>query len=78
MGITAVVFYLNTVNTAITPETTNLTYALTLCVSVCVCVSVYYVHIFVPVAQWLEHCVSSAKVVGSIPREHILTKKCIA
>ncbi len=31
----------------------------------------------VPVAQWLEHCVSSAKVVGSIPREHILTKKCI-
>ncbi len=25
----------------------------------------------VPVAQWLEHCVSSAKVVGSIPREHI-------
>ncbi len=29
----------------------------------------------VPVAQWLEHCVSSAKVVGSIPREHILTKK---
>ncbi len=33
----------------------------------------------VPVAQWLEHCVSSAKVVGSIPTEHILTKKnCIA
>ncbi len=25
---------------------------------------------YVPVAQWLEHCVSSAKVVGSIPREH--------
>ncbi len=24
----------------------------------------------VPVAQWLEHCISSAKVVGSIPREH--------
>ncbi len=24
----------------------------------------------VPVAQWLEHCVSIAKVVGSIPREH--------
>ncbi len=24
----------------------------------------------VPVAQWVEHCVSSAKVVGSIPREH--------
>ncbi len=24
----------------------------------------------VPVAQWLEHCVSSTKVVGSIPREH--------
>ncbi len=22
----------------------------------------------------VEHCVSSAKVVGSIPREHILTK----
>ncbi len=31
----------------------------------------------VPVAQWLEHCISSAKVVGSIPREHRLTKKCI-
>ncbi len=29
----------------------------------------------VPVAQWLEHCVSSTKVVGSIPREHIPTKK---
>ncbi len=27
----------------------------------------------VPVAQWLEHCVSSVNVVGSIPREHILT-----
>ncbi len=26
------------------------------------------------VAQWLEHCVSSAKVVGLIPREHILRK----
>ncbi len=26
---------------------------------------------YVPVAQWLEHCVSSAKVVGSIPREHM-------
>ncbi len=25
----------------------------------------------VPVAQWLEHCVSSAKVVGSIPREYM-------
>ncbi len=25
---------------------------------------------YVPVAQWLEHCVSSAKVVGLIPREH--------
>ncbi len=24
----------------------------------------------VPVAQWLKHCVSSAKVVCSIPREH--------
>ncbi len=24
----------------------------------------------VPLAQWLEHCISSAKVVGSIPREH--------
>ncbi len=30
-----------------------------------------------PVAQWLEHCVSSAKAVGSIPREHILTKKSV-
>ncbi len=29
----------------------------------------------VPVAQWLEHCISSAKVVGSIPRERILKKK---
>ncbi len=38
-----------------------------------------YIHIYMCscVAQWLEHCVSSAKVVGSIPREHILTKKCI-
>ncbi len=26
--------------------------------------------ISVPVAQWLEHCVISAKVVGLIPREH--------
>ncbi len=25
----------------------------------------------IPMAQWLEHCVSSAKVVGSIPREHM-------
>ncbi len=25
----------------------------------------------VPVAQWLEHCASSAQVVGSIPREHM-------
>ncbi len=24
----------------------------------------------IPVANWLEHCVSSAKVVGLIPREH--------
>ncbi len=32
----------------------------------------------VPVAQWLEHCVSSAKVVGSIPREHMYWQyKCI-
>ncbi len=30
-----------------------------------------FLYIFIPVAQWLEHCVSSAKVVGSIPREHI-------
>ncbi len=28
-------------------------------------------NISVPVAQWLEHCVSSAKVVVSIPREHM-------
>ncbi len=27
--------------------------------------------ISVSVAQWLEHCISSAKVVGSIPREHM-------
>ncbi len=26
--------------------------------------------ITVPVAQWLEHCIGSAKVVGPIPREH--------
>ncbi len=26
----------------------------------------------------VEHCVSSAKVVGSIPRDHILINKCIA
>ncbi len=32
----------------------------------------------VTVAQWLEHCVSSTKVVGSIPREHMYwQKKCI-
>ncbi len=34
-----------------------------------------YIYMYVPVcscvAQWLEHCVSSAKVVGSIPREHM-------
>ncbi len=29
----------------------------------------------VPVAQWLEHCVCSAKVVGSIPREHTYWQK---
>ncbi len=29
----------------------------------------------VPVAQWLEHCISSTKVVGSIPREHMYKKK---
>ncbi len=29
----------------------------------------------VSVAQWLEHCVSSAKVVGSIPREHMYWQK---
>ncbi len=33
----------------------------------------------VSVAQWLEHCVSNAKVVGSIPREHTYWQyKCIA
>ncbi len=35
----------------------------------------YDAHVFgmhsVSVAQWLEHCVNSAKAVGSIPREHI-------
>ncbi len=30
--------------------------------------SIYSVH----VAQWLEHCVSSTKVVGSIPSEQIM------
>ncbi len=29
----------------------------------------------VPVAQWLEHCIISAKVVGSIPREHMYWQK---
>ncbi len=34
--------------------------------------------VYVPVAQWLEHCVISAKVVGSIPREHTYWQyKCI-
>ncbi len=28
-------------------------------------------NVCVPVAQWLEHCVCSAKVVGFIPREHM-------
>ncbi len=28
-------------------------------------------YLSVPVVQWLEHCVSSAKVVGLIPREHM-------
>ncbi len=28
----------------------------------------------VPVAQWLSIALSAQKVVGSIPREHILTK----
>ncbi len=33
---------------------------------------------YVPVAQWLEHCVSSTKVVGSNPREHTYWQyKCI-
>ncbi len=33
----------------------------------------------VPVAQWFELCVSSTKVVGSIPREHTYWQyKCIA
>ncbi len=37
----------------------------------------YFVVFFipVPVAQWLEHCASSAKVVGSIPREHMYSQK---
>ncbi len=39
---------------------------------------IYNLYHSVPVAQWLEHCVSSAKVVGSFPREHVLTKICIA
>ncbi len=41
-----------------------------------------YMYVYsVPVAQWLEHCVNSAKLVGSIPREHTHTYwqyKCIA
>ncbi len=31
----------------------------------------YFSLFSVPVAQWLEHCVNSAKVVGSNPREHM-------
>ncbi len=31
----------------------------------------YIANSSVPVAQWLEHFVSSAKVVGSIPWEHM-------
>ncbi len=35
--------------------------------------------VYVPVAQWLEHCITSAKVVGSIPREHTYWQyKCTA
>ncbi len=41
--------------------------------------NVYIVIKCVPVAQWFEHCVSSAKVVGSIPREHMYWQyKCVA
>ncbi len=35
----------------------------------------FYNGAIVPVAQWLEHCISSAKVVGSIPREHMYWQK---
>ncbi len=31
---------------------------------------VVYFKANVPVAQWLTHCVSSTKVVGSIPKEY--------
>ncbi len=34
-----------------------------------------YIYVRVPVAQWLEHCVSIAKVMGSIPREHTYWQK---
>ncbi len=35
---------------------------------------IHIIYICVPVAQWLEHCVSSAKVVGfDSQRTHILT-----
>ncbi len=34
---------------------------------------IVYLKTCVPAAQWLEHCVSSSKVVGSIPGEHTLT-----
>ncbi len=37
--------------------------------------TIYTLCNLVPVAQWLEHCVSSAKVVGSIPREHMYCQK---
>ncbi len=37
----------------------------------CIFKSVIRVFNRVPVAQWLKHCISSAKIVGSIPWEHI-------
>ncbi len=47
------------------------------CMTMIVCESQWWYCI--PVAQWLEHCVSSAKAVGSIPREHTYWQyKCIS
>ncbi len=47
-----------------------------MCVCVCVCVYIYVcvcvcvcIYIVFPVAQLVEHGVSNAKIMGSIPRE---------
>ncbi len=35
----------------------------------------HVIYIYISCGSVVGHCVTSAKVVGSIPREHILTKK---